>query len=51
MSFTDVLLGDLLPYFEANYPALPNRAERAISGLSMGAGTALNTGLTRWTSS
>ena len=39
------LLDDLIPYIEKNYPALKNRENRAIAGLSMGGGQSLNFGL------
>lgn len=39
------LLDDLIPYVEKNYPALKNRENRAIAGLSMGGGQSLNFGL------
>ena len=44
-TFEDVLLRDLIPFVEAHYPALAEREHRALAGLSMGADTALNTGL------
>lgn len=39
------LLEHLIPAVEARYPALPDRRQRAIAGLSMGGGQALNFGL------
>ncbi len=39
------LIDDLIPYIEKNYPALKNRENRAIAGLSMGGGQSLNFGL------
>ena len=39
------LLGDVLPFVEANYRVKPNRLSRAIAGLSMGGGQALAIGL------
>ena len=39
------LLNDLIPYMEANFPVYTDRYHRAITGLSMGAGQALNFGL------
>ena len=45
MAFGEVLLRDLVPFVESNYPAISNREHRALAGLSMGAGLALNTGL------
>lgn len=43
--FEDDLLNDLIPYIEKNYPAISNRENRAIAGLSMGGGQSLNFGL------
>lgn len=43
--FEKDLLNDLIPYIEANYPALTDRENRAIAGLSMGGGQSLNFGL------
>lgn len=39
------LLNDLIPFIEATYPIISNRENRAIGGLSMGGGQALNFGL------
>lgn len=39
------LLGDVLPFIEANYRVKPDRLNRAIAGLSMGGGQALTIGL------
>lgn len=39
------LLDDLIPYIEKNFAAANNRTQRAIAGLSMGGGQALNFGL------
>lgn len=47
MAFGEVLVRDLVPFVEAKYPALAGREHRALAGLSMGAGTALSTGLAR----
>ncbi|MBY0011742.1 alpha/beta hydrolase [Paenibacillus typhae] len=44
-TFETELFGDLIPYIEANYPVLTDRLHRAIAGLSMGGGQALNIGL------
>ncbi|RBP35635.1 enterochelin esterase-like enzyme [Roseimicrobium gellanilyticum] len=44
MTFGEVLLNDLLPYVESKFPALTGRENRALAGLSMGAGAALSTG-------
>ena len=45
MTFGEVLLNDLIPFVESQYPALTAREHRALAGLSMGAGTALATAL------
>jgi enterochelin esterase-like enzyme len=39
------LLNDLIPFIDLNYPVLTGRENRALAGLSMGAGQALNFGL------
>jgi enterochelin esterase-like enzyme len=39
------LLDDLIPFIEKTYPILPDRESRALAGLSMGGGQALNFGL------
>lgn len=44
-AFEQDLLQDLIPYIENTYPVLKNRENRAIAGLSMGGGQALNFGL------
>lgn len=44
-AFEGVLLNDLIPYIEQNYPVSPGKNNRAIAGLSMGGGQALNFGL------
>jgi enterochelin esterase-like enzyme len=44
-NFEQDLLTDLIPYVEKNYPALTNRENRALAGLSMGGGQSLNFGL------
>lgn len=43
--FEKDLLSDLIPYVEQHYPALKDRSQRAIAGLSMGGGQSLNFGL------
>lgn len=45
MAFGEVLLRDLIPYVESNYPAVSDRDHRALAGLSMGGGLAFSTGL------
>jgi enterochelin esterase-like enzyme len=45
MAFGQVLIEDLIPYVEANYPALPHREQRALAGISMGGAAALATGI------
>jgi enterochelin esterase-like enzyme len=39
------LLKDLIPFIDSKYPVLTNRENRALAGLSMGGGQALNFGL------
>lgn len=43
--FDKDLLGDLIPFIEAKYSAIKDRASRALAGLSMGGGQSLNFGL------
>lgn len=45
VAFGDVLLRDLVPFVESNYPAFAGREHRALGGLSMGGGLAFATGL------
>lgn len=44
-TFEKDLLHDLIPYVEKNYPVKKSKEHRAIAGLSMGGGQALNFGL------
>lgn len=44
-TFEKDLLNDLIPFVEKKYPTLTDREHRAIAGLSMGGGQALNFGL------
>jgi enterochelin esterase-like enzyme len=44
-TFEKDLLNDLIPFIERKYPALKDRENRAIAGLSMGGGQSLNFGL------
>lgn len=44
-AFEKELLTDLIPFIEKRYPAKADRASRALAGLSMGGGQALNFGL------
>ena len=44
-AFEDVVLKDLIPMIDATYRTIPHRDQRAIAGLSMGAGQALRIGL------
>jgi enterochelin esterase-like enzyme len=46
--FDTALLEDLLPVLSENYAACPQRACRAIGGLSRGAAWAMNTALAHW---
>jgi len=43
--FEDDLLKDIIPYVESHYPAKADRENRALAGLSMGAGQSLSIGL------
>lgn len=45
MAFGEVLIHDLIPFVESNYPAFTDREHRALAGLSMGAAVALSTGM------
>jgi enterochelin esterase-like enzyme len=45
--FEDVVVKDLVPMIDSTYRTIPQREQRAIAGLSMGAGQALRIGLTR----
>lgn len=47
-SFGKRLVDDLIPYIDSNYRTIPDRDQRAIGGMSRGAGWALQLGLTRW---
>lgn len=44
-TFEEDLLHDLVPFIEKTYPVYTDRKQRAIAGLSMGGGQALNFGL------
>ena len=44
-TFEKDLLNDLIPFIESKYPVIKDREYRAIAGLSMGGGQALNFGL------
>lgn len=44
-AFEHELIGDLIPYIEANYSVSSEREHRALAGLSMGGGQSLNFGL------
>lgn len=41
------IVGDLIPYVEKNFRALPGRDNRALAGLSMGSGISANVGFKR----
>lgn len=45
-AFQEVVMDDLIPLIDATYRTLPDREHRAIAGLSMGGGQALQIGLT-----
>jgi enterochelin esterase-like enzyme len=44
-AFQDDLLKDIIPYVESHYPVQADAEHRAVAGLSMGGGQALNIGL------
>ena len=44
--FTKDVVNDIIPFVEANYPAVKNSNGRAIAGFSVGGGQTLNIGLT-----
>ena len=44
-AFADDLLKDIIPYVESHYSTLASPSERALAGLSMGAGQSLGIGL------
>jgi len=46
--FGDRLVNHLIPYIDETYRSIPKRDQRAIGGMSRGAGWALKLGLTRW---
>ena len=46
--FGDRLVNHLIPYIDGTYRTIPKRSQRAIGGMSRGAGWALELGLTRW---
>jgi enterochelin esterase-like enzyme len=45
-AFEDVVVKDLIPMIDSTYRTMPEREQRAIAGLSMGAGQAMRIGLT-----
>lgn len=44
--FTKEMMVDIIPFVEANYPAIADSKHRAIAGFSVGGGQTLNIGLT-----
>lgn len=44
-AFAEVVINDLIPFIDSTYRTLPDRMNRAIAGLSMGAGQALQIGM------
>jgi enterochelin esterase-like enzyme len=44
--FTKEVINDIIPFIEANYPAIKDNSGRAIAGFSVGGGQTLNIGLT-----
>jgi enterochelin esterase-like enzyme len=47
-NFGEALIQDLLPWIDDHYRTLPDRAHRAIGGLSRGAGWSIHLGLQQW---
>ncbi|HEY0963644.1 MAG TPA: alpha/beta hydrolase-fold protein, partial [Pseudomonadales bacterium] len=45
LAFENELLDDVIPFIESRYSVRADRAQRAVAGLSMGGGQALNVGL------
>jgi enterochelin esterase-like enzyme len=45
-AFEEVVIKELIPMIDATYRTIPKREDRAIAGLSMGAGQAMQIGLT-----
>jgi len=46
--FAQAFIDDFIPYIEATYRTLPDRAHRAIGGLSRGGGWAIHFGVSEW---
>ncbi|GAB4505789.1 MAG: alpha/beta hydrolase-fold protein [Anaerolineales bacterium] len=46
--FGERLVDNLIPYIDQHYRTLPDRAHRALGGMSRGAGWTLRLGLQRW---
>jgi len=46
--FGDQVVHGLIPYIDKSYRTIPDRSQRAIGGLSRGAGWALRLGLSNW---
>ena len=46
--FGRVVVEELIPLIDRNYRTLPERQQRAVGGLSRGAGWAVNLGLSHW---
>lgn len=46
--FGDRLIDHVIPHIDKNYRTIPERGQRAIGGLSRGAGWSLRLGLTHW---
>jgi enterochelin esterase-like enzyme len=47
-NFGQAMLETLIPHIDAHYRTIPERSQRAIGGLSMGAAWALHLGLSQW---
>jgi enterochelin esterase-like enzyme len=46
--FAQAIIEDLIPYIDKRYRTLPNRADRAVGGLSRGGGWAVHFGISKW---
>jgi enterochelin esterase-like enzyme len=47
-NFARVIVEELIPYLDHTYRTLPDRAHRAVGGLSRGAGWAVHLAITHW---
>ncbi len=46
--FAQAIVEDFIPYIDATYRTLPDRANRAVGGLSRGGGWAVHFGISKW---